>query len=101
MVLGLSVTLKVRASLLSGCLQMMMTQTAQSRVKMTTGTTTPACPSRSSWRQLARMTQSTVIRTAAGRQEGQNVTQDCGGKIYFTTYICFILLFLQIIAVVA
>lgn len=78
---GLIVTLKVRASLLSGCLQMMMTQTPQSRAKMTQGTTTPACPANSSVRQLARITHSTVIRTAAGRYEGERVTYNAGGEM--------------------
>lgn len=56
--------------MLSGCLKMMTTQMPQSRVKMTQGTTTTARPASSSVRQLARITHSTVIRTAAGREEG-------------------------------
>lgn len=56
-------------SLLSGCLQMMMMHTAQSRHKMTQDTKTPACPASSSVRQFARMTHNTVIRTAEGRQD--------------------------------
>lgn len=46
---------------------MMMIQTTQSRHKMMQDTRMPACPASSIVRQLARMTHSTVIRTAEGR----------------------------------
>ncbi len=67
----LIVTLKVRASLLSGCLHMMITHTAQSRPKMTTATMTPACPASSASKEFDRIMHSTVIRTAAERREGE------------------------------
>lgn len=55
--------------MLSGCLQMMVMQTAQSRHKMTQGTTTAASPASNAVRQFARTTHNTVIRTAEGRTE--------------------------------
>lgn len=67
----LMTTLKVRASLLSGCLQMMTTQTPQSRVRMAQGTTTAGWPLSSSGRKLARMMHSTVMKTAA--EAGQKI----------------------------
>lgn len=59
--------------MLSGCLQMMITQTAQSTAKIMHGTTTPKYPASSSGKQLARMTHRTVIKIAAGRA-GDEVT---------------------------
>lgn len=84
---GLIVTLKVRASLLSGCLQMMMTQTAQSRHKMTQGTTMPGWPASISSRQLAMIMHSTVMRTAAGREDGGEVSYNGGSNIQITIYL--------------
>lgn len=60
---------------------MMTTQTPQSRHKMAQGTATPAWPASSSLRQLARMTHRTVIRTAAGREDGGEVSYNGGGDV--------------------
>lgn len=58
------VTLKVRASLLSGCLQMMTTQTMHSKNKMVQGVTMLAWPASSSGRKFARMMHRMVMRSA-------------------------------------
>lgn len=59
-------TLKVRASLLSGCLQMMTTQTAHIRPSRTQGTTTEAWPNSSPGRQWVRTMHRMVMRSAEG-----------------------------------
>lgn len=82
---GLILTLNVRASLLSGCLKIMMTQTQQSRARMIQGTMTPACPASSSVRQLARITHSIVMRTAAGT-EGEKVARNSANNCMFVLF---------------
>lgn len=58
------VTLKVRASLLSGCLQMMMTQTMHRKDKMVQDVTMLAWPASRSGRRFARMMHRMVMRSA-------------------------------------
>lgn len=89
--------MKVRGSLLSGCLQMMTTQTPHSTVKMTQGTTTDMTPFSRASRQLAKITHSMEIRMAARRTRGGRLESFISGV---SSSLGFSRIYLQITAVV-